>query len=58
MKKIEIKSPHVNFRVHCSNNNLCDDIIKIFEENKNFNKKGKTLLRTKDSLANRPHNNP
>ena len=45
MKKIEIKSPHVNFigAWNIENNNLCDEIIKIFEENKNLHKKGKTL---------------
>ena len=45
MKKIEIKSQHINFigAWNIENNNLCDQIIALFEKNKKLHKIGKTL---------------
>lgn len=44
MKKIEIKSQHVNFigAWNIENNNLCDEIITLFEESRNLQKHGVT----------------
>ena len=44
MKKIEIKSQHVNFigAWNIENNSLCDQIITLFEESRNLQKHGVT----------------
>ena len=52
MKKIEIKSQHVNFigAWNIENNNLCDEIITLFEESRNLQKHGVTV-KGKDPTA-------
>ena len=52
VKKIEIKSQHVNFigAWNIENNNLCDEIITLFEESRNLQKHGVTV-KGKDPTA-------